>query len=463
MNIFETEFWGITNGMFITFVGLIAIAIVIYRWRRKELSLLSFGLFCLIYGIRWLAQTPTMQVLVGFPFSQPYFERLLSYLIAIPISAFFVLYFGPGIYNSMLWVFRTIVAYALIVIVLDLFREVSISTPSYHPVAVILWCLVWAVNLVIIKRKHDIELKVIRIAFIILLFTIGHDQMTFMGILPWEIHLEHTGLLIFSIGLAFIAGHHFFTGERKLLAIEQEIEIARRIQYAILPAGLPLPGGIEFAAKYIPMSTVGGDFYDIQTNEEDNVGILIADVSGHGVGAALIASMLKIAFTSQVKHLADPAKVLTEINTILQGNMEYSFITACCIYVDIDNGEFRYANAGHPPPLLWKSQERQWYTCSVHGTAIGPIPNASYTNEAIHIGEGDRLVLYTDGITEASNKTGEFYGIKRLTSFFETHASNTARSVIDNFAGQLEAWSGRTHKQSFDDDITLIVLDKVTK
>ncbi len=97
MNIFETEFWGITNGMFITFVGLIAIAIVIYRWKRKELSLLSFGLFCLIYGIRWLAQTPTMQVLVGFPFTQPYFERLLSYLIAIPIAAFFVLYFGSGI------------------------------------------------------------------------------------------------------------------------------------------------------------------------------------------------------------------------------------------------------------------------------------------------------------------------------------------------------------------------------
>lgn len=463
MNIIETDFWGITNGMFITFVGLIAVAIVIYHWRRKELALLSFGLFCLIYGIRWLAQTSTMQVLVGFPFSEPYVERLLSYLIAIPISAFFILYFGQGIYRSMFWVFITIVAYALIAIVLDLFRAVPFNAPSYHPVAVILWCLVWAVNLVFTKRKPDIGLKVLRIVSIIFLLSIGHDQMASMGILPWKTHIEHTGFLIFCIGLSFIAGHHFFSSEKKLLSIEQEIEIARRIQYAILPAGLQLPPGIDFAARYVPMSTIAGDFYDIQIAEDGSVGILIADVSGHGVGAALIASMVKIAFASQVKHLSDPGRVLSEINTILEGNIEYSFITACYIHIDITNGKIHYANAGHPIPLLWRKSGELLFSFSVHGIALGPVPNAVYDKECIDFTEGDRLILFTDGITEVSNKAGEFFGLQRLISFFESHSSSSARSSVDQCVEHLAQWSGRSHGKSFDDDITLLVVDKIMK
>ena len=130
MNPLETDFWGITNGLFITFVGLMAIGISSFRWKRKDFSLAYFGLFCLIYGIRWLAETATMRTLVGFPFTAPYFDRLLSYLVAIPLAAFLVDIFGPGLYKSMLWAFRTIIAYAVIAICIDLFRQKSIAV---HP------------------------------------------------------------------------------------------------------------------------------------------------------------------------------------------------------------------------------------------------------------------------------------------------------------------------------------------
>jgi len=160
-------------------------------------------------------------------------------------------------------------------------------------------------------------------------------------------------------GLGYVAVHHFFSTERKLLAIGKEIEIARRIQRSNLPVNLRSPSGLDIAARYVPMSTVAGDFYDIQIKEQSGVGILIADVSGHGVGAALIGSMLKVAFASQAECVSDPARVLTEINRILHGKIEESFVTACSFFIDIDNRRMLYANAGHPPPLLWKASKKE--------------------------------------------------------------------------------------------------------
>lgn len=249
----------------------------------------------------------------------------------------------------------------------------------------------------------------------------------------------------------------------KLQSIEQEIEIARRIQKSNLPANTNFPGGVDIAARYVPMSTVAGDFYDIQTKNETGVGILIADVSGHGVGAALIGSMLKICFASQAPYIDDPAHVLTEINRILQGKMEDSFITACSLFVDFKNKILRYSIAGHPPPFLLRKSDREIVRLTHAGTILGPLPNVAFENEVLRLGKGDRLVLYTDGLIETKGKTGEFYGDKRLEALIKSSSGEAPEFTADRIVEQVIKWSGRSAGRSLDDDLTLIVADVLTE
>src|SRR5271167_1751022 len=138
---------------------------------------------------------------------------------------------------------------------------------------------------------------------------------------------------------------------QQLLAIQKELETARQIQLSILPAEIPKIEGLDIAARYVPMSSVAGDFYDFIIVDEKHLGILVADVSGHGMPAALIASMLKIALASQVAHAFDPGRVLGGLNQSLCGKFKHHFVTAAYLFVDREKNTMSYAGAGHPPLL----------------------------------------------------------------------------------------------------------------
>jgi phosphoserine phosphatase RsbU/P len=463
MTTLETDFGGIAAGLILSSVGFILVVISFFRLRSKDLSLLNFGLFCFLNGIRWLVEIPTMKALVGFPFTFPYFHGLLTYAIVIPFSALLVDIFGRGLYDSMLWVFRSTLVYAVVAIGYDLFRSEPLSDVSINAIVIVLWCLVWIGNVVIIRRQQHREVRVLRIVFLTTLVYTAIDNLINIRILPWGVSFEHAVFLVLCIGLGYVAVHHFFSNEKKLLGIEQEIEIARRIQRSNLPGNLRTPRGIEIVARYVPKSAVAGDFYDLQVKEGSGVGVLIADVSGHGIGAALIGSMLKVAFASQAECLSNPAKVLTEINRILQGKMEESFVTACSLFVDVASGRVTYANAGHPPPLLWRSSKREVFRFPPGGTILGPFPETVYENATFDIAKHDRLYLYTDGIIETRSRTGELFGDDRLEEFIKGYSSDSANSVADKLIEHLDLWSGRSHEGTLDDDLTFMVIDVVAQ
>ena len=140
---------------------------------------------------------------------------------------------------------------------------------------------------------------------------------------------------------------------QQLLTIQKELETARQIQLSILPSEIPKIEGLDIAARYLPMTSVAGDFYDFIVVDEKHIGILVADVSGHGMPAALIASMLKIALSAQVAHAADPAQVLLGLNQALCGKFQHHYVTAAYLFVDMQKRTLTYAGAGHPPLLLW--------------------------------------------------------------------------------------------------------------
>ena len=463
METFEIDFTDIIAGLFVSSIGLIAVLVSLFRLRSKDFSLLNFGLVCSIYGIRWLSQIPSMKTLVGIPFTLPYFHAVLTFLMVIPLSAFLVNIFSGGLYNSLLWVFRTTIVYAIVAVGYGIFHPETLSGASINPILVVLWCFIWIVNVVFVRKEQRIEINVVRVVLITSLLCVAIDNLVNMHILPWKVHLTNAGFLVLCVGLGYVAVHHFFSNERKLLVMEKEVEIARRIQYSNLPSSLGSPAGIDIAARYVPMSAVAGDFYDIQIKEKAGVGILIADVSGHGLGAALIGSMLKIAFASQAEHLTDPARMLMELNRILQGKIEHSFVTACFLFIDTVNGKILYANAGHPPLILWRKSKKEMYRLSPSGTILGPFPDSVYVNTSLDIAQGDRLVLFTDGIIETRNKSGELYGDQRLVAFIEAHPSDSVNSTADQLIEHLINWSGRSHETSFDDDLTLMVIDVLSE
>ncbi len=463
MTTLRMDFVNMAGGILVTAAGLVATLISLLQLKNKDFTLLNFGIFGLLYGLRKLVEIPMMQTLVGIPFTFPYFHGLLTYALVIPLSAFLVDIFGRGFYNSMVWVFRSTIVYAIAAITFDQFFYRQLTDVAIYRPLVIIWAVVWIVNVVFSRKKRDIELNVLQFTFLTTLIFLVIDQLISMSILTWSISLVQPGFTVLFIGLGFVAVHHFFVTEKKLHSIEQEIEIARRIQQSNLPGNFCSPSGLDIAARYIPMTTVAGDFYDIQIKEKNYVGILIADVSGHGVGAALIGSMLKIAFTSQTKNITNPVRMLTEINRILQKKIEDSFVTACFVLIDIINSRIIYTNAGHPPPFFWKVVKKEFCKLSIGGTILGPFENPVYKSETLDIKKGDRLILYTDGFIETKNRTGELFGEEQLEEFFKAHISDSADSTADQLIEHLSKWAGKLHKKSYDDDLTLIIVDIVSE
>lgn len=163
------------------------------------------------------------------------------------------------------------------------------------------------------------------------------------------------------------------------LALNRELATARQIQNGLLPSQMPDVSKVDLAVCYQPMTAVAGDFYDFALLGPDRIGVLVADVSGHGIPAALVASMVKVAFSTESAHTTNPAEVLTGMNRTLCGNMERSFVTAAFAVIDSARGTLSYANAGHPPLLLARSGD-DVRACEEHGLMLGVFPQATYAN-----------------------------------------------------------------------------------
>jgi CheY-like chemotaxis protein len=249
------------------------------------------------------------------------------------------------------------------------------------------------------------------------------------------------------------------TVARQLTTINRELEMARQVQLAILPPETPRIRGLEVAARYIPMSSVAGDFYDFIGVDETHVGILIADVSGHGLAAALIASMLQAALAAQSVHASKPARVLAGLNQALSGKFPSHFVTAAYLFLDLEKGTANYAGAAHPPLLLWRKKSGSTAEVLENGLMLGPSPHSTYSQITWPLEGGDRIVLFTDGIVEARNPSGEEFGMNRLKRFVEqNHALPTDR-FGDALLDGLRHWSGHSCGEAQSDDITLLAVD----
>src|ERR1700733_910840 len=245
---------------------------------------------------------------------------------------------------------------------------------------------------------------------------------------------------------------------QQLFTIQKELETARQIQLSILPSEIPKIEGLDIAARYVPMTSVAGDFYDFIVVDEKHIGILVADVSGHGMPAALIASMLKIALSAQGAHAADPAQVLAGLNQTLCGKFQYQYVTAAYLFVDMQKRTLTYAGAGHTPLLLWGGSSKGVRVVAENGLVLGKFPFATYSSVELPLTAGDRALLYTDGISETTNLAGVQFGIDCFKQFLGTEQSTSADQFADRLLEELSRWSDRGSAEDLDDDITMVAI-----
>jgi phosphoserine phosphatase RsbU/P len=246
---------------------------------------------------------------------------------------------------------------------------------------------------------------------------------------------------------------------RQLVAINIELEMARQIQLSILPRGTPEISGLEIVARYMPMTSVAGDFYDFIVVDDKHVGILIADVSGHGLPSALIASMLQVALAGQTANASDPVRVLSGLNQALCGKFERNFVTAAYVYVDMEKKILTYAGAGHPPLLLWRNAAGKVDEVVENGLFLGMFPEATYASLQLPVGPSDRVILYTDGIPETKNPSEQEFGTARIMKFMNNSKSLAVDQFADGLLDELSTFSGQPRGQGQQDDITVLTID----
>jgi phosphoserine phosphatase RsbU/P len=313
-----------------------------------------------------------------------------------------------------------------------------------------------AIGAAVVRRAPDASTVLVRVGVIVAAAFILAENLRAMGALRWPAGIEFIGILTFVSSIAFAVADRFLRTEGRLAAVELELATARRIQQAILPERVPELHRFRLDVRYLPMTEVAGDFYDFLNVTGPCGTVFIADVSGHGVPAALIASMVKVAATSHGGSAADPGALLSAVSRTLDGQLGGQFLTAMCVHLDGERGEIAYAGAGHPPLLHWHAAERKLEILNSEGLLIGLVPS-EYVSRTARVERGDRLLVYTDGVLEATNKDDAFFGDER---FHAAIAENAAKSGAELGRSILEAmirWSG--NPAGFADDVTLVVVE----
>ncbi|MEQ9366755.1 MAG: fused response regulator/phosphatase, partial [Leptospirales bacterium] len=243
-----------------------------------------------------------------------------------------------------------------------------------------------------------------------------------------------------------------------LVTLQQELAIAKRIQLSLLPEKPPEIAGLRATMRYQPMTTVGGDFYDFHTLENNGGGgCIVADVCGHGVPAALIASMVKLSFAVNLPAATRPVDLLEGMNRMLIDMVGTNFVTAVYAFVDAEAGRMYLANAGHLPAYVRRAKSNEVFALNPKGMPLGCFDELGLAVQTFDLEPGDRILLFTDGITEAANADEEEFGEERLERVLRSGDALGIEELADGLMNEVARYADPVEGQG--DDLTVIVME----
>lgn len=235
---------------------------------------------------------------------------------------------------------------------------------------------------------------------------------------------------------------------------EQEMDKAREIQEGLLPKKIPQVRGLEVAGAWQPASVVGGDYFDVLKFSDTKIGVCIGDVVGKGISAALLMANLQASFRAFASEEVSPSTLVGKLNEVISNNIAPDkFVTFCYCMIDTTDNRLTYASAGHCPPILFhKSGEA--VPLREGGTPLGIFPDRKYEDGGLQLDSGDRLVLYTDGLTEAMNSDEQEFGERRLVELGSRNFALSASELLAAIKKEVVSFCNC----SFQDDFTLVVV-----
>lgn len=236
--------------------------------------------------------------------------------------------------------------------------------------------------------------------------------------------------------------------------MDQELRVAHEIQNRLLPQTLPKMEKLSFGAISIPAHAIGGDYYDFINLDSGNIGIIIADIVGKGVPAALLMVMVKSIMQSNIRHLDSPKAAMKKMNQILCDDPVFNkYVPIFYIILNPKKLSFKFCNAGHEPAILFSQGE--FKMLDTEGFPLGAWEDSEYEEKEIKLKDGDILAMFTDGITEARNSLGEYYGLDRLKELIKKFKTLKASDIIENIYHKIEEFSNIAELH---DDLTMIIV-----
>ncbi len=457
----RAEFAVVILGTIFVFIGVAACCIAVVRRGNTGRILAWFGIFSALYGVRLFAAVPTaFSLLVGsFSSSAPQIVWIITYVIMIPA----LLFWAELTVGTLRRIARIMVipasAIAIAGTVSVLLHQSPVRFMPYNNVLVIGSLLAVAIaNVVprIGKQCLLIQSRASAVGTLILAAAVVHDNLngSFLNLRSYPF-LEPLAFALFVLSQGWVAVEKVSGDERRLLSIEDELTVAREIQASILPSGVPEVRHLRISAAYLPMTAVAGDFYWFIAVDPHRAGFLVADVSGHGVPAALIASMIKVAMQSVVACADDPPSVLRGVEGTLSSQLRGQFVSAAYLWLDTENRKALYSAAGHPPLLRWSQGKLE--SIESNGLIFGVMSGCEYPVREISITAGDRFLLYTDGLIEPEDTNSESFGDRRLEEVVRENQYRPSSELSDRLLSELRRWQPVPAAQQ--DDITLIVID----
>jgi phosphoserine phosphatase RsbU/P len=446
-------------------IGATACAIAAIRWRRGARILVWWGIFSAMFGLQTLVQTPA--ILAALPHwlgpAIPYISTAITYLLLVSaLLAWRELSLGK---LRLLVHLEIIVGLGIAVAGIATFVLTGVADRwMFYNHLLAVFCMLVLVAVVLVPKLASRFLVMGShrvLATGTLIFAIEALYTNLAGVLryPTLPLVASLGFIALLLSLGYVALEMVFTNERRLLSIETELETARQIQSSILPASVPEVANLRIAAAYHPMTAVAGDFYQFVRTGNNHLGILVADVSGHGIPAALISSMIKVAMQSVAVHAHDPAQVLGGLNRILSSEARGQLASAAYVWIDAEERKALYSAAGHPPLLCWRNTSGNLQRIESNGLLFGINPDCDYPVCTVPLEPLDRFLLYTDGVTETENGAGEAFGDRQLERVVGENRLQPAAELSRQVLSELRKWQPPAVSQQ--DDITLIIVDVV--
>jgi phosphoserine phosphatase RsbU/P len=454
----------VVSGSAFLFIGLAGFGIALVRRRSGARLFILLGIWSAMYGAIQLSQQAVVVAVLPHWLQSvaPFANTAMTYLIVVAGALCFRELSLGKVRTFMLFIALAGVAIAIGGIAAFVRTGANDTFIPYNNLLAA--CLLAVLTLVVAVRRFSRKYLVLQnqrvLAVGSLLFA---GEALFVNLSrPLGVQspklLDHIGFAIFLSSLAYSGLQFVFANERRLLSIENELRIARDIQKTILPDRAPELDHLRVSTTYRPMTAVAGDFYEFLAADRDRLGVLVADVSGHGVPAALFASMIKVAVQSVEPRACDPEAVLSGLNRTLSSQLRGQLISAAYLWLDTEKQQALYSAAGHPPLLRWR--EGQLDHIVSNGLLFGVNGDGDgYPVCTIPISPGDRFLLYTDGVTEPENARGDAFGDARLEQIVRANCERSASDLSAQLLSELRLWQPDPATQK--DDITLLVVDVV--